>query len=188
MKFLKLTVSLFIALSFVLPDLNAFAGTIKCWHDVVKSRDTINIFVEDIANGSEDKIVDPQKVTLIVKDLFAKRTHPKFILVNSKDEADIVFSGVISEYIWLEEAPLTNVFSAGGIVMDEVTRRDKNWARIELDYRIIAVKTGRELVDYETQVTLKQKNIPKDKSYDMIYERLPKVLARDVFRRNKGKK
>ena len=64
----------------------------------------------------------------------------------------------------------------------------KNWARMELDYKIYLASTGDLLLDYETQVTLKDFNIPEDKSYEMIYERTPRILTMDLFRRYKRRR
>jgi len=185
MKYAKGFLIMVFGLCMALAGVSSFADEIREWGDVVESTSPVNIYIEDIPNKTGDDVIDAGKVTGVVKEMFAERKNPEFNVVDSKDEADVVFKGKISDYVWSEKAPLTNIYSPGAIVLDEVTRGGKNWARMELDYKIYAAKNGKLLLDYETQVTLKQPGMPKDESYGMIYDRLPKVLAMDVFKRYK---
>lgn len=58
---------------------------------------------------------------------------------------------------------------------------------MELNYKIYDAKTDNLLLDYNTQVTIKKKGMPEDESYGLIYERLPRILAMDLFKRYKRK-
>ncbi len=185
MKKAKNIMAAVLILSMAFP-LQAFSQKIRKWEDVLASRKPVNIYVEDIKNKSKDSVVSSAKVTQIVKNLFAKRRSPRFNVVAKKSEADIVFKGKISEYTWLKKAPITDIYSPGALLVDEATRGYKNWARMELQYKIKKIGLGKILLEHETQITLKQPRMPRNKSYGMIYKRAPRILALDIFKRFRG--
>jgi len=185
MNFIKSILVLFFVLSFILSAERSFCEGLESWTDVVESSSPVKIYVSDMINKSKDKNVDAGKVTQIVKQMFSDRISPKFEIVNDPKEADIIFKGVISDYVWSKKAPITDIYSPGAIALDQLTRDKKNWARMEVDYKVTAAGGDNMLLDYETQVTLKKPGIPKDKSYGIIYERFPKILSMDIFKRYK---
>jgi len=187
MKYAKIFIMAAVAATFIFSGGNAFSGDIKSWDDVADNNGVVSIYIEDIPNKSDDKVVDADKVTEIVKQMFTERREPKFNVVSNTRAASIIFKGKISDYVWSETAPLTNIAGAGAIVADELTRRDKQWAKMELNYKIYDAKTDKLLLDYNTQVTIKKKGMPEDESYGLVYQRLPKILAMDLFKRYKRK-
>jgi hypothetical protein len=185
MKKAKNIMAAILILSMAFP-LQAFSQRIRKWEDVLASRKPVNVYVENIENKSKDPNVSSAEVTQVVKKVFAKRRSPRFNVVEKKSEADIVFKGKISEYTWLEKAPITDIYSPGTLLIDEVTRGRKNWARMELQYKIKTAGAGKILLEKETQITIKQPNVPRDKSYGMICKRALKILALDIFKRFGG--
>jgi len=158
---------------------------IKGWEEVLDSNKPVNIYVGTIANDSKNTTVSADTVTKIVKDMFANRRSTRFNVVDDKSKADVVFSGEIIEYIWMEKAPITNIYSPGALALDVATKNMKNYARMQLKYEITDAKTDEVLLDEVTQVTIKKSKVPEDKSYEMIYKRTPKILSMDVFKRFK---
>lgn len=153
------------------------------WKELLKSSGPVKVYVEDVVNTSNDANIDVDKVKEIVDEAFKENKNTDFVILDSSDGADIIFKGTISDYVWSQKAPLTNIFPPAALAVDEATRANKNWARMELDYKIYDAKSNSLLLDYETQVTIKRPNVPKAKSYGLIYERARQILARDMFTR-----
>ncbi len=186
MKVLKSVAAMIIMVSMVL-QVQAFSQNIDTerWEEVLKSTEPVNIYVAKIANDSKNTVVSADTVTKIVKDMFATRRSTRFNVADDRAKADIVFSGKIIEYIWMEKAPITNIYSPGALALDVATKNMKNYARMQLKYEITDAKTDEVLLDEVTQVTIKKSKVPEDKSYEMIYKRTPKILSMDVFKRFK---
>jgi hypothetical protein len=173
-----------VVLSMIFPS-QAFSQREHKWKRILSSRKPVNIYVANITNESKDQQVDADRVTDIVKNIFAKRRQPRFNIVDKKSAADIVFKGEIIEFIWMKKAPITNVYGAGALAMDIATRDLKKYARMRVEYEISDAKTGEVLADQVTQVTLKKFKLPKDECYEMIYKRSRKILTMDIFKRYK---
>ncbi|MGB3241850.1 MAG: hypothetical protein WBB66_03270 [Candidatus Omnitrophota bacterium] len=173
-----------VVLSMIFPP-QAFSQRANKWEKVLSSRKPVNIYVENIANKSKDHHVSADKVTDIVKNIFAKRRQPRFNVVDKKSAADIVFKGKIIEFIWMKKAPITDIYGAGALATDIATSHLRKYARMRVEYEISDAKTGKVLIDQVTQVTLKKFKLPKDESYGMIYKRAPKILTMDIFKRYK---
>ncbi|MFA6636538.1 MAG: hypothetical protein WCV56_05505 [Candidatus Omnitrophota bacterium] len=173
------------AVAVLLVSSSVMAGEYKKWEDVTSSRKPVKIYVEKVTNATDNPKISEERSTEVVKKMFENRISTKFDVVESKDAADIVFKAEISEYVWMEKAPITNIHSAGAIVMDLATRGSKNYARKFINYQISDAGTDNELLEGETMVTLKQAGMPEEKSYEMMYERGGKMLARDIFRKRK---
>ncbi len=157
----------------------------KKWEDVLSSRDIVKVHVERMVNATGNPKISEERSTDVVKSVFASRISPKFEVVELKENADIVFKGEVKEYVWMEKAPVTDIYGAGALAMDLATRSGKNYARKIIDYQICDAASGQVLLDKETLVTLKRKGMPEEKSYDMMYERGKKMLNRDIFRKGK---
>ncbi len=112
MRSVKYILVALVILSTIFP-VEGFSETFRDWQQVLKAPSTVNIYVEneDIVNDSADTTVNADTVTGIVKGVFADRTSPKFNVVGSKSQADIVFSGKIVEYLWKKKAPVTGIYS-----------------------------------------------------------------------------
>ena len=161
------------------------AETYKKWKDVRDSWKTVKVYVEKIANATSNPKISEERSTDVVKKMFKGRITPKFEVVGSKGEADIVFEGAVKEYIWMEKAPITDVYGAGALAVDLATRGGKNYARKIIEYSICDAGTDKELIEGETLVTLKRPGMPEEQSYEMMYARAGKMLAKDIFRKGK---
>lgn len=181
---IKKAVSLTIVLAMIFT-LSAFAETMKRWDKVVNDDGPRNIFIENVVNESGDSMVDPSMITAKIAGVFSGRGNPNFNVVKDRGEADMVFKGVITEYAWMEKAPITEIYGAGALAMDMATRDSKNYARMEVEYKIFDAKTHETIMAYVTQVTIKQPGVPQNESYAMIYERFPKIFSLDIFKRYK---
>ena len=177
-------IAVVIVLSMIFPA-TGFSRSFKKWTEVLASTEPVNIYVEKIVNETNDKKVNADTVTKIAKDIFAQRRSPDFDVVDDKSQADIVFSGAVIEYVWMKEAPITDVYGAAPLILDLATRSKKNYARMQVEYKIDDAASGDLLLDGVTQVTLKKSGIPEDESYDMIYERLSKVHSMNIFKRHR---
>lgn len=183
---IKKIVALTTALVMLVPS-QAFSATMKKWDRIMGGYGSRNIFVENIVNETDDSAVEPAKITEKIKKVFAERGTPSFNVVKDRSQADMVFRGTVTEYVWMEKAPITEVYGAGALAIDLATKDSKNYARIKIDYKIFDAKTDETVLERTTQVTIKQADVPKDKSYGMINERLPKILSLDIFKRYKNR-
>ncbi len=182
MKSAKCILAAVVLLSIIFP-VQGFSETFRRWEQVLSSSDTINIYVENVVNDSGDTTVNANTITGIVKSVFAEETSPKFNVVGSKSQADIVFSGKIVEYLWKKKAPITAIYSPVALAIDMATRGKKNYAIMQIQYKITAAATGRTLLNQITKVTRKERNMPKEKTYEMMYNRAPMILDLDLFKR-----
>jgi hypothetical protein len=163
----------------------AFSMAMKGWDRVINDDGPRNIFIENVVNESGDNMVDPAKITEKIKGVFAGRGTPSFNVVNDRSRAEMVFKGTVTEYIWMEKAPITEIYGAGALVMDVATKDSKNFVRMQIDYKVFDAKTDETMMTYVTQVTIKQPDVPKNESYGMIYDKLPKIFSLDIFKRYK---
>lgn len=163
----------------------AFSVPLRGWDKVMSGQKVYKIYIENIVNKTGDKNVDAADITGIVKDMFATRGTPTFKVVKEEKEADLVFRGEIFEYLWMEKAPITDVYGVGALAVDVATKDGKNYARMQMRYTVTNEKTGDVIIDQVTQFTIKQPDVPKDKSYGMIFDKVRKILALDVFKRYK---
>ena len=186
MKKIRRVVVLLAVIAMMCPSM-AQAKTFRKWRDVLLSRGTVNVYVETVANDTGDAKVSEEKETDIVKKMFQGRITPKFKVVSSKADADIVFQGDVKEYVWMEKAPITAIYGAGALVVDLATRGNKNYARKLIKYRICTPEKDKEILKGVTLVTLKQAGMPEEESYAMMRLRGGKMLSKDIFRKGKRK-
>jgi hypothetical protein len=161
----------------------AEAPVLQSWEQLLKSDRTWNIYLEPVVNDSKDKNVSTEKVGDIFKNIFIRRIQPDFNVVDKKDDADLIFSATITEYIWMEKAPVTDVYGPGALALDFFTKDLKEYARMILEYKLEQVSDGRLLLDNVSQITEKKWKMPEEKSYEYIYEDSPRILKIDLFKR-----
>jgi hypothetical protein len=162
---------------------SAQAKTYEKWEDVLRAHVPVNVYVEKVANMSGNDKISEEKSTGVVKEMFSDRITPKFNVVDSRDKADIVFKGAVTEYVWMKKAPITDIYGAGALAMDLATRGKKNYSRKTIKYSIYASEDNKELLEGTALVTLKQAGMPEDESYEMMYERGGNMLAKNIFRK-----
>ncbi len=163
----------------------AFPKALSGWDGVMSGRKVPKIYIEKITNETGDNNVDAAGITDIVKDLFATRGTPPFNVVKDKSGADLIFEGAIVESLWMEKAPITDVYGVGALAVDIATKDGKNYARMQISYTVTDARSGETLLDQVTQVTIKQPDVPKDKSYGMVFRKVKKILVLDIFKRYK---
>ena len=175
----------FAAVLVMMMSTQAFSIPLRGWEKVMSGEKVYKIYIENIANETGDSKVDAAGITDIVRDMFATRGTPTFKVVKNECEADLVFRGEIFEYLWMEKAPITDVYGVGALAVDVATKDGKNYARMQVRYTVTDEKSGDVVIDQVTQFTIKQPDVPKDKSYGMILGKIRKILALDVFKRYK---
>jgi hypothetical protein len=184
MKKIRILALSLVVMGMVVPSIGGAADYSK-WEDVLSSNDIVKVYVERMKNNTGNPEISEERSTEVVKNMFEKRISTKFNVVNSEKDADIIFRGEVEEYVWMEKAPVTDIYGAGALAMDLATRGGKNYARKIIKYTISSPSSEKVLRDGVTLVTIKRPGMPEEKSYDMMYERGGKMLARDVFRKGK---
>ncbi len=69
------------------------------------------------------------------------------------------------------------------LAIDLATRGKKNYAIMQIHYKITVAATGETLLNQITKVTFKKHHLPQEKNYVDIYEKMPLILDIDLFQR-----
>jgi monomeric isocitrate dehydrogenase len=121
----------------------------------------------------------------MIEDAFAARTRYKFTVVQTPQEANIIFRGDIVEYIWMKEDPIDEVYGIGAAAMDAAFI--ENYARIQIQSEIIDVKKNSVLWSDKVKATMTKKDMPIEESYALIYPKIIKSEVIEIFRKaNQG--
>ena len=174
---------LFVLSLFLAAPLRAEAPVVQSWEQLIKSDGTWNIYIEPVVNASKNEKVSTERVADIFRKIFSRRIQPDFEVVENKSEADLIFSARITEYIWMDKAPVTDVYGPGAIVLDFFTKDLKEYARMILEYKLEQVADGRVLLDNVSQITEKKWKMPEEESYELIYKDSSRILKIDMFKR-----
>lgn len=161
----------------------AFARDFRKWRAVARANGPVKIYLSDIENKSEDPKVDINGLKSRIKDALEKRKSTKFVVVDKEQDADIVFKGTVTKYLWTDDAPITNIYPPVALAVDIATRGKMDWVEMDMAYTITSQGSGRELLDRETRATIKEEGLSEAESYKRINERMPIMLLRDMFKR-----
>ncbi|MFA5146721.1 MAG: hypothetical protein WC515_05060 [Candidatus Omnitrophota bacterium] len=159
--------------------LPASAATAE-FQDFLKENPTVKICVE-IKNSSGDEKVDANMLKKLIEEAFASRKSHNFIVVPAASEADLILRGDVTEYVWTENDPIDQVWGAGAAAMDAAMVED--YARIHVQSELISTKHNRVLWSDRVKATQTQKSMPKEASYEIVYQRFVKAIMIEIFRK-----
>ena len=150
--------------------------------EYLKKHNSMKVCVE-LMNSSADDKVDVALLKNMIEEAFATRKAYNFTVVQTAQDADIVFRGDIKEYIWTKDDPVDEVYGIGAAAMDAAII--ENYARIQIQSEIIDVKKGSVLWSDKVKATMTKKDMPIGESYALIYPKLIKSEMIEIFRKPK---
>lgn len=146
----------------------------------LKEHNTIKICIE-LKNSSEDDKVDIDRLKELLEKGFASRRSHKFIIVANPAESDIVLKGDVKEYMWTDTDPVDQVWGFGPAAMDAAT--SEHYARMQLQTEIVNAKNNRVLWSEKIQANMTKSIMPKDSSYELVYNRFVKTILIQIFKK-----
>lgn len=146
----------------------------------LEGRSNIKICVE-LKNSSKDDKVDMDRLKKLIEEAFASRKSHSFVVVSSPAEADLIMRGDITEYVWLDTDPVDQVWGVGPAAMDAAT--SDNYARIQAQVEMVDVKHNRVIWSEKVQANVTKHIMPKDASYELVYQRFIRSLMVELFRK-----
>ncbi|MDP8299394.1 MAG: hypothetical protein P9L88_05780 [Candidatus Tantalella remota] len=191
----------FMILIMVLVFAVAFPQTGMCrdkvnMHAMLKDAKEVAVYVEDItdATGSSDHVLEGIKKHL--ENALDTRMSVNFEVVEDIDDADLVISCEVTEYIWLEEDPVDQITGATGVAYDVLMK--ENYARLQATFsvrkgpkKVVLFKRRgglfrRRNILYKNnlQVTITRKTMSMDESVPLVEEGIIKVFMRRCFSKN----
>lgn len=148
----------------------------------LKDNHTMKICVE-LKNSSGDDKVDMVLLKKMMEDAFVARKSYNFTVVQTAQEANIVFRGDIKEYIWTKDDPVDEVYGIGSAAMDAAFI--ENYARIQIQSELINAKNNSVLWSDKVKATMTKKDMPIEASYALVYPKLIKSEMIEIFRKPK---
>jgi len=148
--------------------------------DYLSNHHDVKVCVE-LKNSSGDGNIDVSMLKKIVEEAFRDRKSYSFTIVNTAGEADIVFKGDITEYVWLENDPVDNIWSIGSAAIDAATK--DNYARMQVASELVTTNNNRVLWSDKVQADVTVHVMPRESSYELIYKRFAKSVMIKIFRK-----
>lgn len=146
----------------------------------LKEHNTVKICI-DLKNSSGDGNVDINRLKELLEKGFSSRKANEFIIVNSEAECDIVLKGDIKEYAWMDTDPVDQVWGFGPAAMDAAT--SENYARMQMQTEIITADNKKVLWSDKIQANMTKSAMPKDASYELVYNRFVKTIMTEIFKK-----
>lgn len=152
-------------------------------HGFVTGKHTVNVKVEQftVARGSEE--INGAEITEIFKNKLRERVSVTFNIVETAEEADLVISGDVVEFVYLEDDPI-DILLPIGLVVDLAARQ--NYARMIFDIQVHNTTKGKIVWKKRLKSTLTKSDMPRDASVPIIMERAGKVFIRNCFGKPKN--
>ena len=170
----------FMAATLFLTATTAF-GTPEDFQSFLKDNPTVKVYVE-LTNSSGDDKVDINSLKKHIEEGFAARKSHNFTIADTAIEADIIFKGDVVEYVWMAEDPVDQVWGVGAAAMDALII--ENYARIQVNTKLISAKHNHLLWSDKVKATMTQKVMPKETSYEIVYPRFVKSVMIEIFRKH----
>lgn len=150
------------------------------FQNFLKDHSTVKVYV-DLKNSSGDNKVDANLLKKLIEEAFTARKAHSFIVVQTAEQADLIFKGDIIEYIWMENDPIDQVYGLETAALDAAL--SENYARIQIQTSLITTKHNRMLWSDRVKATMTKKPMPKEASYELIYPRFVKSAMIEIFRK-----
>ncbi|MBN1872328.1 MAG: hypothetical protein JW800_07125 [Candidatus Omnitrophica bacterium] len=162
----------------------AYAGQDVNILEYFDEKQVTNIYINDIINSTGNENIDLAAFKMNIEDAFLERVNQQFEIAQSPEEADVVMDIEITEYLFTEEDPVDNLIGIGGVAMDAA--KQENYARMIAVFKLTDTKTSDVLWQDTLKATITDDEMVEPDSYDLINDRIVKVLMRNLFSRQKN--
>ncbi len=142
----------------------------------------IKVYLKGFSNESGQPQISAEEFAKEVAKAFTNRKAVLFQVVKTPEESDIVVSGAIKRYQYLDRGPLTLTPGIGVMVVDAVATATENYVEMAVEFTIADAKDGSTLWKNTLHSYIKQTMTP-DESIPLIYDK----AARGFVARSFGK-
>ena len=136
----------------------------KNLHEMFEDYPHIKLYLKDVTNEAKDPHVKVNVFRDVARDALKERVNIKFVPVDSLDEADVVVTAKIKQYVFTEKA-LPSIFGAAALAADTAT--PKSSAKLTVDYELTS-PTGKVLMkhkDFTTEARLPVQEMRGEKAF-----------------------
>ncbi len=165
-------------------------------HAMLEDAKEVAVYIDEVTDstGSSDHVLAGIKKHLA--NALNTRMTVNFEVVEDKDDADIVISCEVTEYIWMENDPVDQITGIAGIAYDAAMQ--ENYARLQATF--VVTKGPKKIVLFKRrgglfrrrnilwknnlQVTITRKKMSMDESVPLVEEGIVKVFMRRCFSKN----
>lgn len=144
---------------------------------------TVRFYIEMKNSTSDDKVDKDILKKLLEDGLLARKSH-RFVKAEKIEDADLVIKGDIVEYAWAQTDPLDEVWGVGAAAADAVIL--DNYARMQVRVELIKAKNKSVIWSDKIQSNVTQHVMPKDSSYELVYNRFVKSFMITIFKKRAG--
>lgn len=156
------------------------AGATADFQSFLKDHSSVKVYV-DIKNISGDDKVDINLLKKLLEEAFAARKSHKFVVVQTAAEADLILKGDVTEYVWMKDDPIDQVYGIEAAAIDAAMV--ENYARIQVQAALVAAKHNRILWSDRVKATMTKGVMPKESSYEIVYPRFIKSIMIEIFKK-----
>lgn len=163
---------------------NAQCRTKGNLYDALKNKDQVKVFVHDTKDATKAQKMDLGELRREIEDALTSRKSINFKIVSQKEDADILITCDVKEFVWMEEDPIDDVYGLEGIVMDAVMTH--NYARVQAVFSVLDGASGKILWSRKLKATLTQAEMDEAKSIPLINERIIEIFMMKCFSKSHG--
>ena len=153
-------------------------------YNVLKNKDQVKVFVHDTKDATAARKMDLGELRREMEDALTSRKSINFKIVSQKEDADIIITCDVKEFVWMEEDPIDDVYGLEGVILDAVMTY--NYARVQAVFSVIDGASGKVLWTRKLKATLTQAEMDEEKSIPLVNERIIKIFMRKCFSKAHG--
>jgi hypothetical protein len=154
-------------------------------YKVLKSRAEVKVYVSDVKDSCSAPKADVETLKAILQDAFATRISPNFELEFKENDADIVILCDITEFLWTDRDPASDLSGTGSVFFDVIMK--ENYARMQATFTVLDQKNGNELWSKKLKATITDREMSQPDSIFMLNERIVKIFMRECFSKHHGR-
>lgn len=147
----------------------------------------VNVYLADITDSTNGQNkVDGAAFKKTLEDALVTRMTLNFKPVTRKEDADIVITANVTEYIWMLPDPIDEIGGLETAAWDAAN--SEHYIRLYATFSVLDAKTGDVLWTKDIKGTVTDKNMTEQEGIEMVDDRIVKMFIRDCFSKKKSQK
>lgn len=147
---------------------------------------SVNVYLADIKDSTNGQNkVDLAVLKKTLEDALVTRMTLNFKPVQRKEDADIVITVNVTEYVWMLQDPIDEI---GGLETAAWNAANvEHYIRLYAIFSVIDAKTDGVLWTKDIKGTVTDKNMTEQEGIEMVDDRIVKMFIRDCFSKKKSR-
>ena len=162
---------------------SAVAGTL---YEDFSRRGTVKVYVEALKGSTGHSKVRTGEMKKSLETALSNRKSIKFAIVPSKEEADVMISSEVVEFLWTDHDPVDMIVGIGGTAMDAMVV--ECYARLQANFAVTDAKSGLVLWKDKVKATLTKAGMSEADSLGLINDDIAKVFIKEAFGKQKSRR